>query len=221
MDKQVSQGSVEYDRINSRLEFAERLLQGIASSTHELLTSPDFKESILKALAILGQATRVDRVYIFRQHYNEHKQPLVSQEWEWVTQGVLPQINNPNLQNIPIQDLFPRWFSAFGTGDSIAGLVQDFPEAEQSILEAQKILSIVAVPIQIHQTVWGFMGLDDCSNGHEWSGSEIAVLKTLANTFGGAISRNTIEKQLLDANQDLLDKQFKLSQEKVKADRAT
>lgn len=220
MDKSVAQNPVDMTRMNSKLQFAEQLLQGIASATQELLTSPNFRESIQKALSILGQATMVDRVYIFKQHYDLHQTPLVSQKWEWVKPGVVPQIDNEELQSLPLKELFPRWFTAFQSSQSIAGLVENFPDSEREILSSQNILSIVAVPIHQSQSVWGFMGFDDCSRGHDWSDSEIAVLNTVANAFGGAFSRHFMEKQLLNANQDLLDKQFKLTQEKVKADQA-
>ena len=47
---------------------SNRLLQGIADATNCLLTVEDYNESVNQALGILGNATQVDRIYIFNVH---------------------------------------------------------------------------------------------------------------------------------------------------------
>ena len=221
MDKNFAHVPIDIARIHRKLDFAEQLLQGIASATQELLTSNNFDQSIQNALSILGEATLVDRVYIFKQHFDIQKTPLVSQCWEWVTKGINPEIDNPDLQNLPIKELFPRWYRNINQNKSISGWVKDFPASERAILDPQNILSLVVVPIHVNHKIWGFMGFDDCHEGHDWTGSEVAALKSVANAFGGAFASNKMSQQLLlNANQDLLAKQFKLTQQKVRADRA-
>ena len=221
MDQFLKLDPSEFYRIHHKLEFAESLLQGIAASTQELLTSQNFQASVQSALAILGRATQVDRTYIFKQHLNQENIPLMSQCWEWVAQGITPEIDNPDLQNLPFSEIFPRWYHTINQGKSIAGLVKDFPTSEKAILEPQHILSIVVVPIKVNQSIWGFMGFDDCHRNRIWSSSEIFVLTTVANAFGGAIAHHSTEQQLREANQELLTKQFNLTQEKTRADLAS
>jgi signal transduction histidine kinase len=187
--------------IEDELAFAERLLQGVSEATRSLLTIPNYEASIQSALSVLGDATQVDRVYVFRFHAHPTTQiPLVSQKWEWVKVGVLPEINNPVLQDLPFLDLFPRWHQNLSVGQSISGMVDTFPESEQMILKPQNIRSIVIVPIMIQDQCWGFIGFDDCQNGHDWTRSEVAVLEAIAHSFGGAIARYDAEEQLKEAN---------------------
>lgn len=191
--------------IEDELAFSERLLVGVSEATRSLLTIKNYEESILSSLAILGNATQVDRVYVFRLHsHPKTKIPLMSQKWEWVKYGVTPQIDNPELQNLLVLDVCPRWYEILSVGKSISGMVRTFPEEEQAILKPQNILSLVVVPIMIQEDCWGFMGYDDCQNGHCWTRSEVAVLEAIAHSFGGAISRNIAEENLKEANEVLI-----------------
>ncbi|NJK40159.1 MAG: GAF domain-containing protein [Acaryochloridaceae cyanobacterium SU_2_1] len=81
--------------------------------------------------------------------------------------------------------------------------VDNFPEQEQEILQPQNILSIVVAPIMIQDHCWGFMGFDDCQNGHDWTRSEVAVLEATAHSFGGAIARFEAEESLKETNKIL------------------
>lgn len=207
--------------IESELAFSERLLVGVSEATRSLLTIKNHEESILSSLAILGNATQVDRAYIFRFHADPTTQiPLVSQKWEWVKYGITPQIDNPELQNLPFLDLFPRWYQNLSVGQSVSGMVDTFPEIEQTILNPQNILSLVVVPIMIQQECWGFMGYDDCQNGHNWTRSEVAVLEAIAHSFGGAISRNIAEENLKEANEVLLNQTKELLKAQDEANQA-
>jgi signal transduction histidine kinase len=168
------------------------------------LTIQNYEESIQSSLAILGNATQVDRVYVFGFHDHPTTQiPLVSQKWEWVKYGIIPQIDNPELQNLPILDVCPRWYEMLSVGQSISGMVDTFPEGEQAILKPQNILSLVVVPIMIQEECWGFMGYDNCQNDHYWTRSEVAVLEAIAHSFGGAIARHDAEENLKEANKVL------------------
>jgi two-component system, sensor histidine kinase and response regulator len=187
--------------IEDELAFAERLLQGVSEATRSLLTIKNYEESIQSSLAILGDATQVDRVYVFRFHICPTTRiPLMSQQWEWVKYGVFPEINNPILQNLAILDICPRWYQELSVGHSISGMIDTFPEMEQVILKPQNIRSIVVVPIMIQDQCWGFMGYDDCQNGHHWTRGEVAVLEAIAHSFGGAIARHDAEENLKEAN---------------------
>ncbi len=194
----------EQEDLKQRLAFAERLLAGIARANDSLLNVTDYRESIQGALRILGNATQVDRVYLFRCHEEPLTQQLLaSQKWEWVAEGIEPEIENPELQNFPLADLFSRWPEELSQGRHIAGLVRDFPASERKLLEAQNILSLVVVPISVRNVFWGFMGFDDCHRGHIWSASETDALKTVANSFGGAFARQEAEIKLKDINDSL------------------
>ena len=187
---------------NLSLEQNERLLNGIAKANNCLLTIEDYEQSMNAALAALGNAAIVDRIYIFKNHLHPTTgEMLISQRWEWVASGTIPEINNPELQNLSYDDCFPRWHKNFTQGKPVSGLVKDFPQAEREVLVRQNILSILVMPIEIKGKLWGFIGFDNCHNEHEWTNIEKSVLQAAAGSLGGAIASHQTEAQLLESQE--------------------
>ncbi|MBV6622287.1 MAG: PAS domain S-box protein [Rivularia sp. (in: Bacteria)] len=187
-----------------KLKQNERLLNGIAKASNCLLTIEDYEQSINAALAALGKAVVADRIYIFENHSHPVTgEILMSQRWEWAAPGVTPEINNPELQNIPYNDCFPRWYKYFSEGRLVNGLVKDFPQNERQILQQQNILSILVTPIDIKGKLWGFVGFDNCHSQHQWTNTEKSVLQAAAGNLGGAIASYQTETQLLESQRFL------------------
>mgnify|MGYP001791604512 CR=1 FL=1 len=187
-----------------KLKQNERLLDGIAKASNCLLTIENYEQSMNTALAALGNAAIVDRIYIFENHCHPTTgETLMSQRWEWVAPGVIPEIDNPELQNLSYNDCFPRWYKNLSQGKSIVGLVKDFPETERNLLQPQNILSILIAPIEIKGKLWGFIGFDNCHSEHQWTNIEKSVLQAAAGNLGGAIAAYQTETQLLESQQFL------------------
>ncbi len=180
----------------SDLSDSAHLLRGMATATQALLTVEKLDEAINQALACLGQATQVDRVYIFENNASaEGQDPKTSQRWEWVNEGIQSELDNPELQNLSYREFFPRWYVEMMSGRAVHGVVKGFPLSERQILEPQGILSLIVVPIQIEQKFWGFVGLDNCSKPHAWSLTEISTLWSMAGCLGGAIARDARQQR--------------------------
>jgi len=168
----------------------DRLLQGFAIASTHLMTIQDGQASVQAGLDALGLALEVDRVYIFEHHaHPQTGEWAASQRWEWVNEGVTPQIDNPALQDFPFAEEFSRWFSVLTQGQPIVGLIKDFPENEQAVLAPQGIVSMLVVPIFIQDRCWGFIGFDDCHHERVWNNSAQAALQAMAGTLGSAIAR--------------------------------
>ena len=57
-----------------------------------------------QALEILGHATAVDRAYLFENRYKPETDGWVMcQRFEWNSGTAAPQIDNPNLQEVPFE----------------------------------------------------------------------------------------------------------------------
>ncbi|NJN87591.1 MAG: GAF domain-containing protein [Leptolyngbyaceae cyanobacterium SL_7_1] len=163
------------------------LLRGIVEAISQLLTGSNYSEAIATALRILGEATSVDRVYIFDIHpHLETGEPATSQQFEWVRKSISPQINNPRLQNRGlISSGLGRWYGLLQQGRSFNAIVRELPPAEQAVLVVQDIQSVLIVPIQVGGELRGFVGFDDCSRERRWSGAEEAALQIVAASLGG------------------------------------
>ncbi|MFH1610013.1 MAG: GAF domain-containing protein [Candidatus Bipolaricaulota bacterium] len=206
----VLPGSERLDRvlvsildITARVEAEEALarrdqvLSAVSFAAERFLRGEGFAEAVAAALARLGEAAGVSRVYIFENRTDEQGRILTSQRYEWVAPGIAPQIGNPDLQDLPyVEAGFARWVESLSRGEVVHGLVRGFPETERPVLEAQGIVSIAVVPIFVVGAWWGFIGFDDCAVGQRWLAGEIAALRAAAQAIGAAIERTRIEEEL-------------------------
>ena len=173
-------------------------LGAVCSAVEKFLRETSLKDkNIQELLARLGAATGVSRVYVFEKHIGADGTLLTSQRYEWTTEGIPPQADNPDVQNFPWEaGGMGRWVRIFRKGDIVQGHVKNFPASEQVILVPQDIRSIVAVPIFVVNKWWGFIGFDECKEEREWSEAEIDALKTTGALLGALIGRKQIEGAL-------------------------
>ncbi len=178
----------------------DRLLDAVAQATALLVQGENLDESIKGALEIVGKATLVNRVYIFQNHLDPaYKLPLMSQCYEWTNGSVTQEIDNPELQNLPYETAFQRWYEVLNQGKVIVGNISDFPQGEKLVLESQGILSILVAPVIIGNKFWGFVGFDDCLKKRTWTSTEERLLSAAANTFGAAYIQKKNRDELVVA----------------------
>jgi two-component system cell cycle sensor histidine kinase/response regulator CckA len=173
------------------LERRERYLTALVEMQQRLLAASQEENPYKDVLEPVGRASSASRVYVFAVHQGEGGQLLMSQRAEWCAPGVKPEINNPQMQNLPVEPDFARWGQLLSRGERVEGLVRDFPESERAILEAQSILSIMVLPLRINGTWAGCIGFDNCVEARRWDQLEVDLLTAAA----GAISLELEHRQ--------------------------
>ncbi|MDJ1176521.1 bifunctional diguanylate cyclase/phosphodiesterase [Roseofilum capinflatum] len=178
-------------------EYHIRLLQGVTQATHCLLTLSDRHEAIHQALAHVGQALAVDRVYIFQNHSDPVTQSLLaSQWWEWTPERISLPFNNLELQNLSYTTVLRRWYDYLSQGKPITGYPEELPEWEKQLLGDRQVCSLLVLPIFVDREFWGFIECDDCQTDRLWTAEEIKILTTVADSFGGAIAHHRAQTEL-------------------------
>lgn len=189
----------------SELKQRDCLLQAVAEAANYLLVEMNYEIAIEKALAVLGEAAKVDRVYLFTNHTNAITQEMaVSLKFEWTninTPSSLQHWQNQSYQSVELQ----RWYTVLSHGQSIKGLTKEFPLIEQKLLTRDGIKSLLLLPLRIEEDFWGFLGLADCSTDRLWSKHEESTLLTMAASITGAWQRQQVEDKIrFQALHDLL-----------------
>jgi PAS domain S-box-containing protein len=189
-------------RVEQTLRRHDAILSAVGFAAERLLREASWQENLPAILEQLGLATAVSRVYVFHTYTGANSELLLRQSHEWVAPGITSQIDNPELQAVVPESVgFRRWAETLSRGDVICGAVRDFPEAEREVLEPQAIVSLVAVPVFVNNTWWGFIGFDECRNQREWLREEIEALKTAASIIGAAIQRQQAEDLLRESEE--------------------
>ncbi|MFW5955206.1 MAG: PAS domain S-box protein [Rhodothermales bacterium] len=173
----------------------EELLSTAAKVAQVLNVEPDASDGISSSLEIIGRAAQADRVYVFENHDNPAGLLLTSQRFEWCREGIEPQIDNPDLQNQPIRDLFGGRGAELRAGNPIALNTAELLGAQRHRLEAQSIKSLLAVPIVVENKWLGIIGLDDCGRKRNWTEAQRTVLTTIASIIGGFLQRRHFDEE--------------------------
>lgn len=182
-------------RALEQLQKRDTLLQAVARCSDILLASPDLDAAINSALRVLGEATKVDRVYLFQNDSDTGSGELFMRQInEWVAEGIIPQIDNTSLQHYPYKPTLERWYQHLSTGLAVKGDVQTFPEIEHEMLRSQDILSMMVVPVFSDNKFWGFIGFDDCHGMRVWEEQEEAILHVMSGILGGRLARHDAEQ---------------------------
>ena len=169
----------------------DKLLYGTNAVAQLLLSGQDkFEECVNRVLALLGQITGADRVYVWSIH--ESPCPEITTElhttqlYEW-SLGAEPQQNTDLCTNRLVSETIPTWIDIFMSGHCVNNIVKNMPKEEREQLEPQGIVSILTAPIFFHGELWGFIGFDDCHSEHIWSPSEENILMAAGSLIGAAI----------------------------------
>lgn len=190
-------------QMETMLRERDRLLSSLAEALALLLEyKRDLAALMPSALACIGRAVQVDRVYLFEEEYSSAlRAETISLRFEWAAEGVAPQRHNPQLQQLPWEPNLTRWRELLHQNRIISEVVENLDPSEKAVLEGQEIQSILLVPIFVEQSMTGFLGFDNCTEVRQWNETEVSILRAAAKGLGIAVQRERAEASLLTAKE--------------------
>jgi PAS domain S-box-containing protein len=179
----------------------KNILSAIGTAYYLLQQKGLLKETVQQILGLLGEATEVDRIYIFQNGFSQEHEFCMNYKFEWVAPGVSPQLDFSVLQNLPWA-VFPEIESELRLNKPINDFVSNSKnEFFYETMVEQGIKSYCFVPIIANNLFWGFIGFDNCTTDNLFSEAQIAALHAFASTLGTAIlakrRRNSLVKSRL------------------------
>lgn len=164
------------------------------------INSDDFDSQMNVALYSIGKHLDVSRVYVFMDNEGG---TATSNRYEWCNKGIMPHIHE--LQNV-IYAIIPSWQKILlEQGQIYSENIYELPQDILSILEPQKILSIVVYPIFIDQKIKGFVGLDECKHNRKWNDIELSTLRTISGIISSAYERKIVQDQIVSSRNNFQD----------------
>ena len=171
-----------------------RFLEVNAAFVSSLLENEIDPYALHETFAGIAQTVEADRMYYFGAD-RVNGEILISQKVEWCSELAEPQIDNEEMQNMPIKKVeeitapltknlpFTATLSCLKEGD----LKQIFVE--------QNIKSMLLLPIFLQEQLFGFVGFDDCKTERSWKMEEVSFLKSLTQNLANAFEkREALEK---------------------------
>jgi diguanylate cyclase (GGDEF)-like protein/PAS domain S-box-containing protein len=147
------------------------------------------------ALAVLGQAAVVDRVYVFSVTADLTR---MSNTHEWHARGIASQIDER--QQLSLKAI-PRWRDTLARGHSIhirrVADLDDEWSRERAELDRAGINSVVTVPLIENGNLRGFIGVESVGRDRTWDDDTIRMLRTVAGVLGSLLARCSAQRAAL------------------------
>lgn len=188
--------------VQQQITQQSELLEGLANASGRLLTIDNLNDAIKDALGSFANHSNIDRVFIFKNVYDNEKNSMKMQPvFEWMQPELKGVVDTTEYDGMFYRQTAEGWFGRLQEGEIIKGTTEELDTEMKPFFERQLIKSIIIVPIldPRNHTFWGFTGFANCKTSHSWSGSEENVLSMLANNIGVAIRRFVSHEELLEA----------------------
>ena len=184
--------------LNAKIDAQNNLLQAV-NEVSKILLDPDIKkidDSLIKAMGIMGKATKVHRVCMWKNHIKSG-QLYCGLIYEWVSDQ-RPKVFDTYLVDVSYDDVLHGWEDTLSNGKCINAIVSAMSESEKSQLVPQRILSLFVAPVFVHNKFWGYVGYDDCQKERLFTENEGMILRSAGRMIANAFIRNDMTKNLID-----------------------
>lgn len=190
-----------------------RFLEVNAAFISSLLENEINDEALYETFGAIAQTIEADRMYYFGADEDSRTgEILISQKVEWCSEHTIPQIDNPELQNMPIKKVEEIMTSLTKNLPFTATRHDLAPGALKEIFDEQQIKSMLLLPIFVEDHLFGFVGFDDCTTDRVWKEEEVTFLKSLTQNLTNAFEKNAALEKVKRREEEL-----KLSEQKFRA----
>ncbi|MCX6179382.1 MAG: ATP-binding protein [Chlorobiales bacterium] len=156
----------------------------------------DLDQSINRVLALVGEFSGVDRVYLF--HYDFEK-GTVNNTHEWCASGITAEIQG--FQSVPIE-IMKDWVLTHRQGGVVyipdITVLEEYSDLRVA-LEIRGIRSLITLPLNYGEECLGFVGFSSDREPKTWGDEDTALLRVLAELITNAEVRYRHETELVNA----------------------
>lgn len=175
-------------------------IDAIARLNSALLNYSEWKTALKSNLAVIGEAVRADRVYFFENRFDtETGKGFTSQVFEWCRNGIKSELGNPDLKDIPFEEL-PELINPMLEKRASSARISDIDAGGtiRRVMESQNIKTFLVIPVYVQDKFHGFVGFDNCTTEEKWNDEEVRTLTTITSNLAVAIERYEADKNMQD-----------------------
>lgn len=180
------------------LAYKSELLSAMALCTEKLLNSKDIDAIFTEVLVIMGNATKSNRAYYYK---NDPNTKSIGQKYRWIFNNTTLTENNPKLQQLPYE-YFEELITPLMDNKVYQATVSKIKnESLKNKLLNVDVISLVLFPVFIKDKFDGFLGFDNTDKERVWSEDEIKILQTLARNIASSIDSISNETAIFESEE--------------------
>ena len=146
----------------------------------------DYYEAIAKSMEMIRGGAEIDHLYLWQNQRKEDGKLYYRQICKLQHENLADDCGLPEFA---YQENIPGWEETLLKGKTINGPVDTLPEINHIFLANDNIKSVLAVPMFMNDTFWGFASFDNCSKRRVYDESEENLLRSWGLLAASAIER--------------------------------
>ncbi|MCH7411689.1 ATP-binding protein [Belliella sp. DSM 111904] len=188
-----------------------KYLQVIASLVESLLSFESWESVLVRNLGKIGEASDVDRVYLLANQTIKNTNKLCSKkQYIWSKLDEETSKTTDSESSFSLED-FPNIYRQALKKEAYSIKLSSVENPHlKSFMVENRIQSLLLIPIHSKNTLFGFLGFDECQYERDWTEEDISFLQTIANNFGNAIEKEDFELSLQKLNLELKESNHEL-----------
>jgi len=184
----------ERKKTEENLRKRNLILNSVGFVAEILLKTENMEKGLNESLNRVGEATKVSRISIYENGFDQKDELLLNKKNEWIAAGIEEKINTGSIESISYHEISESFAETLSQNQIFFGNTADFKENEKTFFSSRGILSTAIFPIFVDNHWWGIIEFDECRQEKIWSSPEIEALKIASDTVGASIQS---EKALL------------------------
>jgi diguanylate cyclase (GGDEF)-like protein/PAS domain S-box-containing protein len=172
------------------LRYRDQILHAVTIATSQLIAGESFGVGAQKAIEIIGEAMKVDRVSVLKHADEGCEPPLTSYCWRAPGSGLPPLGALPPVWSAATHEAVKAWLAPMIQGKPVIAHARTADAPIRELLESLQNKSVLLMPILSGGKPWGVIGIDSCKSERDWTGVDIEALEIFAEIVGIVIFRN-------------------------------
>jgi len=192
----------EHEKMSDEISRQNELLM-MVNKVSSILLEPDighFEDSLKQSMKIIAKVVGVDRICIWINESNDQELRF-SLCYQWENECFNTKSRDGKLAPDLCFKNFPFWNEHLSAGNCLNSMRSDMPQIEREELAARNIESVLAVPVFLQDTFWGFVGFDQCIVGQVYEESEVLIMRSVSRMMANAAIRNEMSIELVFAKE--------------------
>lgn len=193
----VARDVSEPTRSRRELEYRDELRIAVSRAATELVGAVNVQSGMPRALKILGEALKADRLLVFENRAEPPGPVALLHSWE------APGASRKGPMSEPLRDDGGAWTKAMRAGQIYVATASNADGPLARVLEHAEARTILFAPILVAGAWWGTLTADDCKTERAWSQAEEEVLALFAEIVGAVVLRERHQFERARAEQAL------------------
>lgn len=173
------------------------LIRGNSQATLLLLTEHSLEDAIASSFNLLGETYQANRIMLFRNHKDTETEEIsMTLQQEWSHPDVESSLNSFQDTHIPYHPDLSLFYDMLNSDSPVIAITEDLTPNTKKFLTQLDVRSVVIMPVNVRNNLWGFLGIGDCTSSRLWKEEEVSAIKAISLVLGAVIQKHQDQEEL-------------------------